>query len=444
MADDIMIELDPTPADRIAAAADPNNERPLELDLGDIAEASTARRNQRELVEPTARGAADAPVHHEDTHANDEAIEGIKARAAERRERDAEKKRAEEQERIRQRVADEQARLAAAEAARPVLRGNDLVAGAAAEGNGVLVGWRGKGDMTRAAIATVLERAGLPTEWTPEAVSAEAQASRALATLKPDGFTVRTEKKKQRQVVELKECDARWLVDSPNFGAGVGDKSGDVVLVATLTGDKLELEGDEALAERVRAEYKARTDAELCKSADITTWMQNTLVEKMDAVRYGVGWYVPRVHAALAGTLCKAFEDAGWGAEDSWISPSLPIATGDQLRTGILRGLTAEVKDVLDRLSKEREIAKTKENREDIGPKRAVTFLNDLKTVGRRVVGYGTLLGAERVSSLRTAIADAVAVLETSLSEEDRAIVERFANVWDEIERDRAKAGGVL
>lgn len=474
MADTIDIELDDTtPERRAAAAASFNEERaPIELvtpddgciecgkkvplnlegvcerchrggDIAAIAEQSRAV-GERTTLAPSSRGADNAPAHHDDTHTNDDAIAAMRQRAVEQRERDAAQRAAAAEAEIQRRVSEEIERQQRIAERAPNMRNGDLIAGAAAEGHGVLVGWRGKGDMTRATIASVLDRANLPTDWTPEAVSAEAQASRAIATLRADGYTVRNEKKRSRQVVEAKECDARWIIDSPNHGASVGDKSGDVILVASLYGDKLELEGDEALAERVRGEYKSRIDAELCKSADITAWMQNALVEKMDAVRYGVGWYVPRAHAATANTLCQAFELAGWGAEDSWISPALPIASGDQLRAGLLRGLAAEVKAVLEQVTKEREIARTKENREDIGPKRAATFLSDLKTVGRRVVAYGALLGADMVATLRTAIADAIGVLETSLSEEDRAITTRFQNIWEEIERDRAAAGGVL
>lgn len=61
-----------------------------------------------------------------------------------------------------------------------------------------------------------------------------------------------------------------------------------------------------------------------------------------------------------------------------------------------------------------------------------------------RVVAYGTLLGADRVATMRTRIHDAIKMVETSLSEEDAAIVQRFQNIWEEIELDRARNGGML
>ncbi len=395
--------------------------------------ANAAAKRPTEWVAPSTRGDGGTS---EDSHASDAGIAAIRQGREARKQREAEKV-------IQERADAEHARLEVALANRPILSSREMVAGAAAEGHGVLVGWRGKGDMTRAAIATVLASANLPAEWVPEAVSAEAQASRAIGTLKVDGYTVQSEKKGKSPEV-LHSYEARWMVNAPNFGGRVGDKSGDIVLVVTLIADRLDLEGDIELGARVLADYEERIGSELCKSADITAWLQRTLVGELDAVRYGVGWYVPRKHAATANTLCQAFETAGWGAEDSWISPALPVATGEQLRTGLLRGLSAEVRDVMHDLAKERDVAKTRENRDDIGNKRASTFLGRLKAVASRVVAYGALIGADRVATMQATISDAIKVLESSLSEDDAAIVSRFQNVWAEIEMDRKANGGVL
>lgn len=416
---------------------------PAPLDLTAIAAESATnaagKRNQTAFVAPTFVGNSDVPAV--DSGASDVGIAAMKRAAAEQATRN---RTAAEALEIQRRADAEVARIAAeqlAAEARPALNRGDMVAGASAEGHGVLVGWRGAGDLTRAQIASTLAGAGLPSSWIPEAVSARSQASRALSTL---GLEVTPEKKSKAQVVEITDHDWRWIVSRPNYGGGVGDKSGDIVLVATLVGDRLDLDGEEELAALVRAEYSERIGSEICKSSDITGWLQSVILKELDGVRYGVGWYVPRRHAATANTLCQAFERAGFGAEDSWISPALPVATGDELRSGLLKGLSSEVAAVVRQVAMERDTARTKEDRDDIGNKRAATFLGQLRTVGKRVIAFGNLLGADRVATLRDTIRAAIENLESSLSEEDAAIVSRFQNIWDELEIDRRNNGGVL
>lgn len=324
----------------------------------------------------------------------------------------------------------------------PHLKAGDLVAGAAAAGHGVLVGWKGDGDMTRAKLVATLARAGLPIEWAPDAASARAQAGRAVGALGSEGYDVSAEKKSKRQTVEVKPYDNRWTVGNVNHEGTVGDKFGEIVLVVTLTGDELEIEGDPELAARVKADYAEKIGQELYRSSDVTTWLYKVLRDELDAVRFGVGWYVPRTHAATAARLCEAFSSLPWGAD--WIVPALPVATSEQLRSGILRGLSDEVAAVMNQLENERVTAVTKENRQDIGQKRATTFLRMLREIGGRVVAYGALLGDGRVSSLRSQIQSAIEELESSMSEDDAALVARFANIWDEIELDRRRNGGVI
>ncbi len=419
--------------DRNAQTAPPSG---LDSIVAESAENAAGKRNQTAFVAPTTVGNSDVPAV--DSGASDAGIAMLREQAAVRR---AQAAKAATDAQLRARAERDVLAIVPdpTETARPLLQHGNMIAGAVAAGHGVLVGWCGKGDMTRAKLCEVLASAGLPADWAPEAASARAQAGRAVGALGSEGYDVRAEKKAQRQVIELTPYDFRWTVGLVDHTGKVGDKFGEVALVCTLTADKLEIEGDDELAAKVQADYQERIGSELYRSSDVTSWVATVLKDRLCAVKYGVGWYVPRASASIAARLCDTLERVGWG--NDWINPALPIATCDELSAGILRGLSNEVAAVMHRLKSERETAKTKEDREDIGPKRAATFLRELREIADRVAAYGRLLGANRVESMRSQITASIAQLENVLGEDDAGLVARFDNVWEEIELDRKRAG---
>jgi hypothetical protein len=234
----------------------------------------------------------------------------------------------------------------------------------------------------------------------------------------------------------------------------VGSELGSVEMRATLSSSgELTYDGNAAIGVRVLTEYRLAVDQEIYQAADVTGWLGRTLMSAYDAVRFGVGWYVPARHSEAAGRLCGAVSQI-WGTD--WIVPALPVATSDQLRDGIVRGLVDEVDTLMARLETERAPARSARVEfiragthgdppaGDIGPKRAQTFLKDLRAVGTRIVAYGEVLGEERVASAREQVRQAVIELETVLGDDYSGISARFSGVWDEIELDRKRAGGVL
>lgn len=195
-----------------------------------------------------------------------------------------------------------------------------------------------------------------------------------------------------------------------------------------------------------RAQLETLTDLEwlpeIYQAADVTAWLGGILRSEYTAVRFGVGWYVPARYAEAAGKLCQAVANLGWGSD--WILPALPVATSDQLRDGIVRGLTDEVSGLIARLATERATAKYERTKGDIGPKRAGSFLAELRGIGQRIVAFGAVLGEERVAKARESVRLAIVELETVLGDDYTGISARFAGVWDEIAADRRRSGGVL
>lgn len=317
-----------------------------------------------------------------------------------------------------------------------------MIAGAIAEGHGVLVGWSGKGKLTRGALVDAIEGTGIKP---PVATSARAQAGRVMSALTASGLIVRVARDEKGPA-----GTTMWTVGKVNHRSAVGSELGSVEMRATLTAaGELVTEGNAALGEVARTQYRAAVDAELYQAADVTGWLGQALRTAYDAVRFGVGWYVPARHAEAAGKLCAAVS-AVFGCD--WIVPALPVATSDQLRDGIVRGLTSEVDALMARMATERATAdaaaKAKYSRGsstgDIGPKRAGTFLVELRAIGARIVAYGQVLGEERLACAKEQVRQAVIELETVLGDDYSGISARFAGVWDEIELDRKRSGGVL
>lgn len=312
-----------------------------------------------------------------------------------------------------------------------------LVAGAASEGHGVLVGWRGMGQLTRGALKMALDEIGQGA-LLPAPMSARAQAGNVLAKYNNLGMVVRVARKAMGST-----WVARWTIGAVKSANRAGESYGDIVLaVELLPSGELHFDGDEAMAASIKADYDQRIAAEVFQAGDVTSWLSGKLYDQYKAVSFGIGYFVHQRHAAAAETLCKAVAGTSWG--HGWVLPALPIADSSQLRDGIVRGLTEEVADLMARLATEREIAKTERKGGDIGAKRAGTYLKALRDIGQRIVAFGQVIGEERVVAARDVVRAAVVELETLLGDDFSGIGQRFSLIWDEIERDQSKAGGTL
>lgn len=331
------------------------------------------------------------------------------------------------------------------------LKAERLVAVARSEGHGVVVAWNGRRQIKRADLAAALEAIGA-TELMPRANSARAQAGRAVTTLNNAGYVVRAER---RPVINAGETapdyDARWTVGRVSHdvvtvevaGGQAPQALGKRIMQLTLRDDVLTVTGDESLGRQVLDGYQTRLGEELYQSGDVTSWLGGVLRKHFDAIAFGaLGYYVPPKHAARVGEICQAVASTGFGS--GWVLPGLPVTDSDMLRDGILRGLTDEIDGLMDRLATERAAAKATRESGDIGHKRANTFLVDLRKIGERVVAYAVVLGDERVAAARERVRLAIVDLEVLLADDHQGISARFSMVWDEIERDRRRAGGTL
>lgn len=331
------------------------------------------------------------------------------------------------------------------------LKADRLVAVARSEGNGVVIAWNGRRTIRRADLQTAMNAIGAG-ELMPKATSARAQAGRTVGALNSSGLVVRVERRTVAPFVVGQPAKpaapsyaARWTIGRVRHDVATGETTealGTRVLQVTLTeDDKLEFTGDTQLAETIRDGYEQRLGEELYQSGDLTTWLGGILRKHCDAVEFGaLGYYIPPKHAKRAGEICQAVASIGFGA--GWVLPGLPVTDSDMLRDGILRGLTAEIDGLMERLATERAAAKESRDSGDIGAKRAETFIRDLRKIGERVVAYGVVLGDERVASAKARVNAALTELDQIRGADSG--VERFRQIWDEIEFDRKRSGGVL
>jgi hypothetical protein len=319
-----------------------------------------------------------------------------------------------------------------AEVAPAALSGTTMVAGAAAEGNAVLVGWTGKGDMTRAALAARLEAASLPVTLLPVIRSAHAQAGRAIRD------ACGTKYHHKAMTGRPENGVAGWTIGQVQGGAAVGEAYGRTVAAVVLQADGqlvITSDTDNAhLVTDIQTDYANRIATELYQSADVTAWLRSVITTVAGGVKLGGIYYVPRAGAATAEALCASMSKA-WG--EGWIDPALPVATTDQLKRGIVRGLQAEATEILHDLDAQRTVAKEQHaagarRSEDIGPRAAGTVLANLRKVAERCVAYGALLGAEYVAELRASVLAAIATVEPLLDDTSQ----RGWMIWEEIERE--------
>ncbi len=313
-----------------------------------------------------------------------------------------------------------------------------VVAGAGADGHGVISGFRGDGEMTRAQLVDLATRAGLPLEWLPAPKDAGVQLRRAVQSVGGAAYSAEHERARDRQTVEAREPASRWmLVRRGAETMTAGARFGEIVLVATLyDGGEIEFDGDEGLATAVRAEFDARVGAERYVASDVTRWLGEVHRYHLDAVRYGFGWYVPRRHRNVAESICAVFwGEARWG--DAWMDPPLPVASSAQLSLGLANGLKLEVEEVLVDLANARARVRDAKSDQtvDIGPRAAETYMVRLTRVAARVMSYVDTLGAENVNACRDSIHDAMIELDAVL---DGGVTADWNGIWSKIENDRA------
>lgn len=335
------------------------------------------------------------------------------------------------------------------EAGNTAMLATELVAGAVAEGHHAIVAWMGTSQTTRGLLIDALTAIGR-TDWAPRAPAARSQAGSAIAALARNGLHVRAMRKGGTS--DLESGEHVWTVGRVDHTCDIGQQYGEVLVRFRLSGDVLTFTGDAELGAPVVAAFGARVSAETLKSGDVTSWLSRTLRERLMAVRFGaLGFLVPARHVAAARELCEA---VGKKFGSGWVT-GLPVATSDQLRDGIARGLTEEVSSLLERLASERAAARSAADTAplgrpgkipsgDIGPKRIETFLRELREIAVRVTAYGQVLGAERVSAAQDSILAANRELENLRGGDYEGTSARFAAMFEELALDAERTGGVL
>lgn len=408
----------------------------IETALADVAAEgarnASARRSST-WVEPTTRGNGEESV---DRGTNDAAIAAMRERGA--------------QQRTAARAAAVQVpQVEVTEPKVQQLRAGNLVAGAAAEGYGVIVGWYGEGQRTRAELAERLTSAQLPSDWLPDAKEPKVQLSRAVNVAAGDQYTMEQEKKRDAQLAETREWTSRWMLvrrtaTNAVNDSRVGQRFGEIACVVTLYTDnpQPELVFDEGsepeLVEAIRADFWARIESATYTAGDVSNWLRQLVKTRLDGVRIGGNWYVARPKRELIERLAATL-DGWWGCD--WLNPPMPVATGEQLASGLARGLTDEVNDELRKLELARDKARS-EGKADVTPKAATSMQLRLRTVLERIAAYEALLGDALVARCRDAVKTVMLDLDKLIEGSD--LVERFAAVWDEIRLAAKQDGRVI
>lgn len=293
------------------------------------------------------------------------------------------------------------------------IQGKDLVvAGQAADGAGGLVCWAGMGALGRPAILAALSEAGLPVDWAPVAVTSKAHAGDAIRRLNSRGYIVRAARRADLQAKTgvRPMWDARWIVARSHAASGeVGGSAGTVEVAIELRGEAISFEGDDALASEVREIFNALRAEEVYQAGDVTVWLGRVLCREMGATKLGLGHYVPAAQRARANALCAAMM-IRWGR--SWMCPLLPVATSDELRIGLARGMEDDVRAIAQSVENARSSARG-ENRQDMTPGKAASFLRSLGEVQERLGAYRSLCGDRAIAPAQRLIAELIADLAT-------------------------------
>lgn len=308
----------------------------------------------------------------------------------------------------------------------------NVVAGAVAEGNGILTHWNGEGPLSRATVTELATAAELDPSWLPKAKSAETQAHHAVTQVARE-FKLDAKREKKTHKDAGAAYDARWRVTDPSTaGNDAGQSAGSIALVVTLNDGVLSFSGTTEIAEKIEAAYKDLTGREVLQAGHVTSWLGNEVIrDRLGGVKYGGCWYVPAATRAAAEKIIAAFAPA-WGTD--WMNPPTPIATSEQLARGIANGLAAEVDDTLRELAKDG----SKCRGGKVGETAAITYLRRFKDHGARALAFGHLLGEELVKEVKAKIAKATEELD-GLIDDGLGTVKRFELIWEELERDLLK-----
>lgn len=301
--------------------------------------------------------------------------------------------------------AEEHARAVERDNVRVAAARQDLVAGAAAEGHGVIFSWSGSGEMRVGALADMCRAYGLE-RFAPTSVSAHLLAGRAIRGNTGGALTVKSCKRGKDDT-----WAAKWILVAINtLGADVGGRIGDVCATVELdnTGE-MSAFGDSHwwdVCESIVADYKRACELEIMSASDVTRWLHSTSAA-LGGVRVGTNAYLPaatreRLEAFVA-TL-----SAQWG--DNWMLPT-PIATSAQLLDGIASGLAREIADFNAAINAMRDQARTR-GAEDIGKRAVASKLQDCESLAERVRGFANMIGETRTETLRASLRD----LQTKLS----------------------------
>lgn len=286
----------------------------------------------------------------------------------------------------------------------------NLVAGAAAEGHGALTDWLGRGSRTGAALAQ-LTAGIIPEEWLPAPKDAPVQLGRAMQAIAGTRFLAKPVRHSTDPEVRATETWlAKWILVRVPRGseAQAGAAYGQIVLVATLEGDTdvstLKCEtvptDDPALfSERatlcaqLRTTYYSLRDAQVHTASDITRWLGLTLRRRLNCLRYGRAYYIPRESREVAEALVNALRSDNWG--HNWMYPALPVATSGQLSLGLALGLALDVAELAEETELDRRAARDA-GRADIGPRALKTKREKLDVIKARINFYAERLGEAR------------------------------------------------
>lgn len=316
-----------------------------------------------------------------------------------------------------------------------------VVAGEGAEGYGVITGFHGEGPLVHARVCELGHRSGIPLEWMPDSKEPKVQLTRAVQKVAAEmGLDAKQEKRKNRQVAEVREPSSRWLLVSGGAVGAVkaGDKFGDVALVATLyddvEGQQIEFDPpDSPLAVAVAKEYDRLRGAEVMTASDVTGWLNGVHRYHMGAIRYGGSWYVPVEHRALAESIVEVFwNEARWGSD--WWDPPMPAMTCAQLSRGLANGICDEVAATMKMLEGQRrkirvdrggydKAGKQVDGGEydeagelvDVGQRAAENFMVRFVRIRRRIEKNAHLIGGEHVVNCQRTVDDAMIELDRCL-----------------------------
>lgn len=290
-------------------------------------------------------------------------------------------------------------------------RNRILVAGAIASGNGYMLGWDGHGKATGAQLNEVRENAGLTTDWNIKTKSDTTYLTRACDRMNLHGYVSRRDKspKFDKTTGTRPYRERRIIFKADTATAKVGEAVGQVVLTVELHDDSsaLHFEGDAGLAQTIQAEYLNMLDNQIYHAADVTAWLSKILTQHCHAViNPGLGYYIP----ACGHDTAKAVTDAlapVWGT----VGALIPVATSEQLLTGLTRGLLGDVRRFEAKIAAERKAA-LRRGKEDLAPSTAARLLVGLSALNDTAISYGALVGIDNAREVTEFIGRLRAPLE--------------------------------